>query len=127
MTQGSTTQQGLDAESRVLNFLQKKGLHLIERNFRCKLGEIDLIMRHQRDVAFVEVRMRNNTSFGHAVETITRNKQLKIIRAASYYLQLNPRFAQMGCRFDVVSVTKRMDHGENFDWIEDAFQTTAWV
>ena len=123
----SPTQRGLDAESRVLNFFQEKGLSLIERNFRCKLGEIDLIMRDCGDVVFVEVRMRNNPNFGQAAETVTRSKQQKIIRAASYYLQLNPRLADMGCRFDVVAVTNNTDSSATVDWIQDAFQTTEWI
>jgi len=130
----TTTHRGHEAESRALNYLQKKGLHLIQRNYFCKLGEIDLIMQHKNSVVFVEVRMRKNNDYGSAIESVTRRKQIKIIKTASYYLQRHPKQARLACRFDVVSVSAAENINrfnpfapKPFNWIQDAFQTTEWV
>jgi putative endonuclease len=105
------------AEARAEAFLKRRGLSLESRNFRCRFGEIDLIMR-DRDgtLVFVEVRSRSRGDFGSAAESITPAKQRRIILAAKHYiygLAIEPT-----CRFDVVA----MDRGQTEPiWIRDAF------
>ncbi len=115
---GST--RGADAEHRAEQFLRRQGLRLVQRNFRCKAGEIDLIMAHGDTLVFVEVRLRNNRHFASALESITTAKQQRIIRAARYYLLQQQLTDKVPCRFDVVALT---DVDIDAEWIRDAFQT----
>jgi putative endonuclease len=109
---------GAAAEELAARYLGAHGLKLIERNYRCRFGEIDLIMRDARTLVFVEVRMRASDAFGGAAASITPAKQAKLIQAARHYL------AQSGtseaCRFDAVLLRDARDvHG--IEWIKDAF------
>lgn len=104
---------GQDGEDQALVYLKKQGLMLVERNFRCKAGEIDLIMQHGETLVFVEVRKRADTRHGGAAASITPAKQRKLIRAAQFYL-LRYRMPP-ACRFDVVAID-----GEEVNWIRNA-------
>ena len=106
-------------EALALAHLTQHGLFLIERNFRCKGGEIDLVMRSGAKVdslvtlVFVEVRQRANTGFGGAAASITRGKQSRLIVAAQVYLQ---RYRHPPpCRFDVVAID-----GAVITWLQNA-------
>ena len=114
----SARQQGLNAETRVLDFLQRQGLKPLARNVRSPRGEIDLIMEEDSTVVFVEVRMRTRGDFGNGAESVTRRKQEKLIATAAYYLQQNKPLAKRPARFDVVSV----DSQDTMDWIKNAFE-----
>ena len=85
--QQTTTEVGQKAENLALRYLQSKGLSLIEKNFSCRYGEIDLVMLHKKVVVFVEVRYRKNTQFGTGAETVDYRKQQKLLNTAQYYLQ----------------------------------------
>jgi putative endonuclease len=110
--------QGSAAEERAMRYLQARGLRLVERNYRSRSGEIDLIMRQANTLVFVEVRYRRSRRFGSAVETVTPTKQRRLIRAASGYLQRHN--LDLPCRFDVVGVSGPQQ--EEIEWISDAFQ-----
>ena len=107
-------------EQAVRRFLESEGLHFIQANYQCKMGEIDLIMSDSSTLAFVEVRFRDNTSFCDPLETITRSKQRKLIRTASHYLVTRYDSHDISCRFDVVGVTQANDK-LSFNWIKNAF------
>jgi len=107
-------QLGQEAEKLAAEFLQRQGLRLVARNFRCRMGEIDLIMDDRGTLAFVEVRLRKNNHFGGAGASITAHKQGKLIRAAQHYLQ--QQAVQPPCRFDAVLLD-----GGKMEWIKDAF------
>jgi putative endonuclease len=113
-------QKGQEAEKHACEFLMKNGLKLIECNHRNKLGEIDLIMQDKSHVVFVEVRYRQQKSYGSSVESITPFKQAKIIKAASYYLQIHKLTEKVDCRFDVVGMTSQNTDFE-IEWIKNAF------
>lgn len=112
-------QTGAAMESAALEWLQAKGLTCIERNFRCRGGEIDLIMRAQQTLIFVEVRLRNHGEFGSAVESVTRAKQRRIIHAAQFYLATRAS-SQQTCRFDVLAAREK-GNAIIWDWVQDAF------
>lgn len=99
---------------------------MLQENFGCPVGEIDLIMRDGHTVVFVEVRYRSQSRFGGAIESITMAKQRKIIRAANTYLQRHPRLAKQPCRMDVIAMDDGQDAHESIQWIQDAFQAPAW-
>ncbi|BCB25245.1 UPF0102 protein [Sulfurimicrobium lacus] len=107
-------QLGQDAENLSAEFLQRQGLRLVTRNYRCRMGEIDLVMDDRGTLVFVEVRLRNNNHFGGAGASITAHKQGKLIRAAQHYLQ--QQAVQPPCRFDAVLLD-----GGRLEWIKDAF------
>lgn len=114
---------GKQAESRACDFLQAKGLKLIEKNFRSNLGEIDLIMKEDNTLVFVEVRSRKASAYGVSCETIDRNKKRKIIKTANVYLKKEKLCEKIDCRFDIIAIDYIKDkiHGDLI-WIRDAFQ-----
>ena len=121
-TSGESDKDGSDARSigehnerRAERFLIDRGLHLLARNYRCRFGEIDLVLRDGGVLVFVEVRFRRASSFGTAAETVTTSKQRRLITTARHYLQSHP--SVLPCRFDVVAI-----NGQNKpQWIKHAF------
>jgi putative endonuclease len=107
---------GDHAEQRACKFLQAHGLKVITQNYRCKLGEIDLIMQDGEDVVFVEVRSRISLDYGSAIESISRNKQKKVINTSLCFLQQRNWLDKKNCRFDVIGI-----HQHDLEWIKDAF------
>ncbi len=118
MNPQTTYELGIAAENQALAFLAQQGLQLIIRNYRCYSGEIDLIMRDQRDVVFVEVRKRTWQDYGTALESITYGKRKKLIRAATHFLQLKRWLYKINSRFDVVLI----QHQDEIEWIKHAFE-----
>ena len=112
-----TREQGMLAETIALKHLQKNGLKLVTKNYHCRGGEIDLIMRDDADLVFVEVRYRKSSAFGSPIETVTRQKQQRIILTAQHYLQQNPQLA-LCYRFDIVGISDDID----IKWLKNAFQ-----
>lgn len=94
---------GLKGENMAAAYLWGKGYTIVERNFRCRLGEIDIIARQGDYLVFVEVRTRHDTGHGLAQESITRSKIERLRRLASYYLALKNQ-PDIYARFDVVAV-----------------------
>lgn len=114
----TTRYRGRHAETDACCYLQLHGLELITKNYHCKGGEIDLIMRDQEYLVFVEVRMRLSSDFGNSLETITTTKQQRIIHAAQHYLQQENLFDKKWCRFDAIGI----DTNWQFIWIKNAFE-----
>jgi putative endonuclease len=108
--------RGAQAEQQALDYLLAQGLRLVERNFRCRGGEIDLIMREGEQLVFVEVRYRRSARYGGALASVDRRKQGRLITAALHYLQ---RHRTAGAtRFDVVAL-----EGETpVQWVRNAFE-----
>lgn len=115
----STKIIGQQIEILASEHLKRHGLKLIERNYQCSLGEIDLIMRDKDTLVFIEVRHRKNTAYGDGIQSITVTKQRKLIRTAVAYLQRNNLTDKVACRFDVVATSK--SHAQ-LVWIKNAFQ-----
>ena len=110
---------GKAAEDAALAYLQQAGLKLVERNFRTRAGEIDLIMSDGNTLVFVEVRYRRTSQFGTGLESITAAKTGRIVRTASAYLQRG-RLSDRNCRFDIVSISGKLGSFD-IDWIRNAF------
>ena len=108
--------RGAEAEALAAAFLEGRGLEVLERNFRCRLGEIDLVARDGETIVFVEVRRRASSAFGGAAASITSAKQLKILRAARFYL--SRQRVTPACRFDALLIE---GDPPRIDWIRDAF------
>jgi putative endonuclease len=100
----STRDRGFAAEQIAVDDLVTRGYRVVERNFTCKAGEIDIIAKHRGELVFVEVRSRGSARSLDPVYSVNRGKQMRLIRAAEVYLS---RFGSRvpPCRFDVVLVT----------------------
>jgi putative endonuclease len=104
------------AERIAAAYLQEKGLAVIEIRYRCRWGEIDLILRDRETVVFAEVRLRHSRTFGGAAYSVDRRKQARIIATARHYLA---RTRDSPCRFDVVLLESI--EPPQIEWIRDAF------
>lgn len=109
--------KGDDKERLAEDYLAAKHFTVIERNFLCKRGEIDLIMKDQDYLVFIEVRYRETQEFGGALASITAGKQKKLRRAAEYYLLKHFGNTPPPCRFDVVGIEGQ----DEIMWIKNAF------
>lgn len=114
----STLATGAAAEDKALDYLQKQGLKLVLRNYRCSLGEIDIIMRDGKDLVFVEVRARKSDGYGGGVGSVNYTKQQKIIKSASHYLLRYKIYDKFPSRFDIVSIDGKQG---TITWLKDAF------
>ena len=104
-------------EAAAERYLKRHGLRLRAANVRYRHGELDLIMDHGEVLVFVEVRHRQNASFGGAALSVGPKKQQRLARAAASFLAQQPGLAQRPCRFDVVAFEADQIH-----WIQDAFR-----
>ncbi|MFJ2995272.1 YraN family protein [Pandoraea sp. NPDC087047] len=112
-----SNQLGVSYESRAQSLLERRGWRLVARNYQCRGGEIDLIMRDRAGVlVFVEVRARSRSDFGGAAQSITRAKRRRLTLAARHYLLRCPAAR---CRFDVVAFDGRPPVA---CWLPDAFR-----
>ena len=112
-------------ERRAENFLRRQGLKLLQRNFQCRFGEIDLVMQDGDTLCFVEVKYRRSKAFGGTAWTLPPGKQRKIAAAAALYLQ-GRRGPEPPSRFDALLIQQEADGSETFDWIRNAFDAGAF-
>ncbi len=113
---------GARAEEHARIYLEQQGLRLVAQNYRCRQGEIDLIMRDGATLVFIEVRYRKSTGFGSPAESVTPVKQRRICAAAAHYLQSKSDHSTPLCRLDMLAIVGREQ--QKIDWIKDAFQAT---
>ncbi|MGH8762944.1 MAG: YraN family protein [Nitrosospira sp.] len=109
--------KGSDAERYAEQFLLRRNLVLLHRNYRCRFGEIDLVMREEMTLVFVEVRLRTSQAFGGAASSITLAKQRKLLLTARHYLASLK--TEPPCRFDAVLLSACNDH--KIEWIKNIF------
>ena len=117
--------KGMLFERRAETFLRRQGLKLLRRNFNCRFGEIDLIMRDGETLCFIEVKYRRSGAFGGAAWSLPPRKQRRVVAAAALYLQ-SRRGAEPPTRFDALLIQQQPDGGEHFDWIKNAFDASAF-
>lgn len=113
---------GQRAERQAERYLSRQGLRVVKRNYRCRLGEIDLVMHEGDTLVFVEVRLRGRTTFGDGIDSVSLHKQRRLIRAARHFLMRNLRWRHAPCRFDVIGIERASDH---VTWIPNAFQADS--
>ncbi len=97
---------GVQGEEVAANYLKNKGYQVVERNFRCRMGEIDIIASINKTLVFVEVKTRRSLSYGLPCESITKNKQVHIKRVAKFYTVKN-NIINVNQRIDVLEVLYR--------------------
>ncbi len=107
---------GAQAEQVAAQWMQRHGLTLVESNYRCRFGEIDLVLRDGETLVFAEVRQRSRKDYGGAAASIDAHKQQRLTLTAQHYLAALPRIPP--CRFDAVL----LDGAGNVEWIRNAFE-----
>jgi putative endonuclease len=116
MNRGAVYEQG------AVDLLEAAGLRVLERNFRCKLGEIDIICSRGQQLVFVEVRYRRNPRYASPAASVTAQKQRRLLRTAQWYLQQQGWSNTRPCRFDVVAITPSQSGREDeIQWLQNAF------
>ncbi len=112
---------GAEGEDAALAYLQRCGLKLLQRNYRCKAGEIDLVMLDSKVLALIEVRYRSAVAFGGAAASVTRQKQQRLINAAQFLILTRADLRRYSMRFDVLAIDRSVTES-NIEWIKDAFR-----
>jgi putative endonuclease len=120
LRKATTRTTGTHWEDAALAHLQHQGMKLVERNFICRVGEIDLILRDRDQLVFAEVRYRGDAKHGDGTLSVGAAKRAKLVRAASAYLQAHAQFSHLACRFDVVGCSGTLTQPE-FEWTRAAF------
>jgi putative endonuclease len=110
-------------EEQAVSYLRKRGVKILERNFRTPVGEIDIIARSKRELLFVEVKTRRGTNFGQPQEAVGVRKQQQIIRTAQWYLKQKST-GSLQPRFDVVAILCQSDDSAVIQYLPNAFGLT---
>lgn len=113
---------GQKGEDLAANYLKELGYQILERNYRCKLGEVDIIARENDTLVFIEVRTRSSLDFGLPQESINRRKRHQISKVALEYM-IRKKLKNIPARFDVVAISLKPGK-EKVDHIKDAFELT---
>ena len=124
IVQSATQSKGGYYEAMAEQHLQSHGLRTVAKNYRCRLGEVDLIMRDGATLVFVEVRNRKHSRYGTPVETVTYHKQRKIVKTALHYIAQHNLGSQEPIRFDVVGITEQAK--PDINWVSNAFDATGF-
>lgn len=125
MAESTNTAVGDHWENLAFEHLSSSGLDPITRNFRCRMGEIDLVMQDMDCLVFVEVRYRKANRFAAAACSVDRHKQRKLERAAAVFLGQHPQYCDHPVRFDVVAFDAAADDRCTLQWLKDAFRPEA--
>ena len=115
---------GRTGEDAAVQYLLQRGYCVLERNYRCRFGEIDLIARDGSTLSFIEVKTRRSRTFGPAAEAVTRTKQRHLVKASQMYMAQHGKHDDF-CRFDVVTIDM---NGQELqvELIKDAFQPSTY-
>lgn len=114
---------GKEGEKLAADFLKKNGYRIIDKNFRCPLGEIDIVAREKGTIVFVEVKTRKSSKLGYPEQAVGIRKQKKMSQLALWYLQKR-KLADISARFDVVAITM-LPSGNEIKLIKNAFDFIA--
>ena len=119
---GTRVEKGRAGELLAVSFLEARGVEILTRNFRCPIGEIDIVARDGATIVFVEVRSRSGKSHGLPQESVSYLKQRRLTRLAQWYLK-KYRLERQSARFDVIAVTLETGGGApGLRWIPNAFE-----
>ena len=116
----NTRKIGTVQEQRVAGWLKQHGYDIVEHNFSCRFGEIDLIARDGEYLVFVEVKYRKDNSSGYSLAAVNPAKQKTICKVARYFLAVEYHNVDIPCRFDVAGID-----GDEIHWVKNAFEYIA--
>ena len=112
---------GMHYEDLARQYLEARGLICLQRNYHCRFGEIDLIMREGETLCFIEVKFRRSLAFGGAAYAVPESKQRKLVKSALSYIAHEPAASRSGSRFDVLLVQGQANGADQINWIQNAF------
>ncbi len=114
---------GQEGEKAAVKFLKKRGYRIIEKNYRNKSGEIDIVAEQDQVLVFVEVKSRTDTEYGEPLEAVTPHKQRKIGQVARGFMTQH-RIENRDCRFDVVGIKGNPNQPKTWEieLVQDAFR-----
>ncbi|MCR4616866.1 MAG: YraN family protein [Lachnospiraceae bacterium] len=110
-------QTGARYEDIAVSFLESNGTRVIKRNFRCRIGEIDIIGFHEGVLVFFEVKYRNSEKYGNAAEAVGEKKKQVISKVSDYFRCINQRYMNYPIRYDVIAI-----QNEEIFWYKNAFE-----
>ncbi len=113
--------KGLCFEDEAAKYLERRDCQLLGRSFRCRFGEIDLIVRDREVICFVEVKYRRSLGFGGAAHSLPISKQRKLIKTAQFFLLRYPNLANHPMRFDALLIQRQPNGSNHYNWIKNAF------
>lgn len=122
MRDSERKRRGVAGEQLAEKYLTSYGLQLIERNYHCRFGEIDLIMQDKEEIVFVEVRVRNHNQFGGALESITPTKIERILKSVAHYIATHNLPSSQNLRIDVVGIERSESPHPHIEWIKSAIE-----
>ena len=114
---------GDDTEALACEFLESQGASVLERNFRCRQGEVDIIARDGRYLCFIEVKFRKDETFGQPQEAVSYKKRQHICKVSLFYLYSKYKSLDISVRYDIIAISPK-DKMLSFNWIKDAFEYT---
>lgn len=117
----TANQSGKHAEEIAATYLANQGITILDKNFRCRFGEIDLIGLDKQCLVFIEVRYRKNEKHMAVIETIDKHKCRKLVITSEYYLNKHPIYRKSACRYDFIGITGELEM-PGIEWIKNAFQ-----
>jgi putative endonuclease len=120
-TPATASSIGAAVEHKASQWLQQQGLKKLEKNYHCRQGEIDIIMRDGQQLVFVEVRYRKNNHYGDGLDSVDWRKQQKLQKAAAHYLLKRPQYQHLVCRFDVLAAQLGDNATLDWSWVKNAF------
>jgi putative endonuclease len=112
---------GCDGEACAVDFILKRDLRVIEQNFRCRFGEIDIIALDKKTVCFIEVKTRRSLDYGLGSEAVGKSKQQKIVKTALFYLA-GKGWGERDFRFDVISILLADTGSSQIEYLQSAFE-----
>ena len=121
---GTRHERGKRAEELAADFLRAQGLRILERNYRRRLGELDIIAQGAGVLVIAEVRTRSSIAYGGAAASVDRRKQQRITRAAAALLQQRAELARLPVRFDVIVVWDLESSAPRIEWLQHAFEAS---
>lgn len=120
-------ERGLAAEGMAAEWLEARGWRILDRNYRSRRGELDIVASLGETLAFVEVRSRTASSFGHPLENLSLRKRRSVVAAAIEWALAAKLLDRRAIRFDVISVVDRGEGEAEIEWIEGAFDAEGGI
>ncbi len=111
---------GDDTEQLACEFISSRGAAILERNYRCRQGEVDIIAKDEEYLCFIEVKYRKNDSFGPPQEAVSYRKRQHICKVSTFYLYSKYKSLDISVRYDVIAISPQ-DNKLTFNWIKNAF------
>ncbi len=119
MSEDQRHKLGCWGEALAASYLEKQGLRVVERGFRCRFGEIDIIAQISEVLVFCEVKTRRRETFGAPQEAVSWSKQKRLVKTAGWYLNQHSWDGEL--RFDVIAILAPAGGEPKIEWIQDAF------